>query len=95
MYRQLASVMETIHHTEAFEGVPWGLFLGIQELEAVPGGLDELNKVVAAAERKEQRDEQDNRASVGLVTQGTHIPSQKEAPACVLPDVADKGAGPR
>jgi beta-carotene 3-hydroxylase len=85
----------TIHHTEAFEGVPWGLFLGIQELEAVPGGLDELNKVVAAAERKEQRDEQDNRASVGLVTQGTHIPSQKEAPACVLPDVADKGAGPR
>ena len=85
----------TIHHTEAFEGVPWGLFLGIQELEAVPGGLDELNKDVAAAERKEQRDERDNRASVGLVTQGTHIPSQKEAPACVLPDVADKGAGPR
>ena len=78
----------TIHHTEAFEGVPWGLFLGIQELEAVEGGIEELNKVVAAAERKEQRDEEmaDKRETVGLVTQGAHIPSEKEAPACKLPD---------
>ena len=78
----------TIHHTEAFEGVPWGLFLGIQELEAVEGGIEELNKVVAAAERKEQRDEEmaDRRQTVGLVTQGAHIPSDKEAPACKLPD---------
>lgn len=78
----------TIHHTEAFEGVPWGLFFGIQELEAVEGGIEELNKVVAAAERKEQRDEEmaDRRQTVGLVTQGAHIPSEKEAPACKLPD---------
>ena len=79
----------TIHHTEAFEGVPWGLFLGIQELEAVPGGLDELEKVVAAAERKEKREELElqRRASVGLVTQGAHIPSEREAPQCKLPDL--------
>jgi len=78
----------TIHHTEAFEGVPWGLFLGIQELEAVPGGIAELDKVVAAAERKDARDEQERlaRETVGLVTQGEHIPSMKEAPQCKLPD---------
>lgn len=77
----------TIHHTEAFEGVPWGLFLGIQELEAVPGGIAELDKVVAAAERKDARDEQERlaRETVGLVTQGEHIPSMKEAPQCKLP----------
>ena len=78
----------TIHHTEAFEGVPWGLFLCIQELAAVPGGLEELEKVVIAAERKEKRDELElaRRASVGLVTEGAHIPSMKEAPQCKLPE---------
>jgi len=81
----------TIHHTEAFEGVPWGLFLGIQELEAVPGGLEELDKVLAAAERKDARDEAARVAGepvgpeFGVISQGEHIPSLKEAPACKLP----------
>jgi len=80
----------TIHHTEAFEGVPWGLFLGIQELEAVPGGLQELDKVLAAAERKDAREEAARVAGAavgpefGVISQGEHIPSLKEAPACKL-----------
>jgi len=33
-----------VHHSERYEGVPYGLFLGPQELEAVGGGeyLDQL-----------------------------------------------------
>ena len=47
----------TIHHTEAFDGVPWGLFLSTQELAKLPGGLEELEAVLAAADRKAARDE--------------------------------------
>jgi hypothetical protein len=31
-------VAHQIHHTNKFGGVPWGMFLGPQELEAIPGG---------------------------------------------------------
>jgi beta-carotene 3-hydroxylase len=37
-----------LHHTGRFDGVPWGMFLGPQEVEALPGGRRELDKMVAA-----------------------------------------------
>ena len=49
----------TIHHTEAFEGVPWGLFLSTQELAACPGGLEELERVLEAENRKQARIEEE------------------------------------
>jgi beta-carotene 3-hydroxylase len=52
----------TIHHTEAFDGVPWGLFLSTQELSNCAGGLEELEAVVDAAERKTAREEEEAEA---------------------------------
>ena len=40
-----------LHHSEKYGGVPFGMFLGPQELEAVGGG-PELDRMVAAAEAK-------------------------------------------
>lgn len=37
-----------LHHSEKYKGVPFGMFLGPQELEAV-GAKEELDKLVAAA----------------------------------------------
>jgi len=42
-----------LHHSEKFDGVPYGLFFAVQELEAV-GGLDELDNMLLAAELREQ-----------------------------------------
>ena len=86
----------TIHHTEAFDGVPWGLFLSTQELAKCPGGLEELETVLEAAERKMQREEEEerrmNEAGAQSVhfsvwpREGMHIPSEVSAPACKLPE---------
>ena len=46
-----------IHHTEKFEGVPWGLFLGENELRRYPGGIEELDKVCIANDRADKRRE--------------------------------------
>ena len=46
-----------IHHTEKFEGVPWGLFLGENELRRYPGGIKELDKVCLANDRADKRRE--------------------------------------
>lgn len=46
MKRVLAA--HQLHHSNKFKGVPWGLFLGPQELYAVPGGREELDRLVAA-----------------------------------------------
>ncbi|KAL3652408.1 Phospholipase A2 crotoxin acid subunit CA [Castilleja foliolosa] len=42
--RQVASAHQ-LHHSEKFDGVPYGLFLGPKELEEV-GGLEELEKEI-------------------------------------------------
>lgn len=43
-YLKRVAVAHRVHHSERYEGVPYGLFLGPQELEAVGGGeyLDQL-----------------------------------------------------
>ncbi|KAF6157644.1 hypothetical protein GIB67_037217 [Kingdonia uniflora] len=43
-FRKVAAAHQ-IHHTDKFEGVPYGLFLGPKELEEV-GGLEELEKEI-------------------------------------------------
>ena len=43
-YLKRVAIAHRLHHTEKFNGVPWGLFLGPQELEAV-GGKEELDRL--------------------------------------------------
>nr|ALE33754.1 beta-carotene hydroxylase 2 [Erythranthe lewisii] len=43
-FRRVASAHQ-LHHSEKFDGVPYGLFLGPKELEEV-GGLEELEKEI-------------------------------------------------
>ena len=44
-YLKRVAAAHTLHHAEKFNGVPWGLFLGPQELQAV-GGAQELDLVL-------------------------------------------------
>ncbi|XP_006652681.2 beta-carotene hydroxylase 2, chloroplastic-like [Oryza brachyantha] len=48
-FRRVAAAHK-IHHTDKFEGVPYGLFLGPKELEEV-GGLEELEKEIVRINR--------------------------------------------
>ncbi|KXZ45494.1 hypothetical protein GPECTOR_54g235 [Gonium pectorale] len=52
-YLKRVVVAHQIHHTNKFDGVPFGMFLGPQELEAVPGGREELDRMVAELEARE------------------------------------------
>jgi len=47
------AVAHTIHHSEKFGGVPYGLFLAEDELRQVEGGVEELDLLVARADAKE------------------------------------------
>jgi beta-carotene 3-hydroxylase len=40
------AIAHQIHHTDKFGGIPYGMFLGPQEIEAV-GGKEELDRLVA------------------------------------------------
>ncbi|XP_047321565.1 beta-carotene hydroxylase 2, chloroplastic-like [Impatiens glandulifera] len=44
-YLRKVAAAHQLHHSEKFDGVPYGLFLGPKELEEV-GGLDELEKEI-------------------------------------------------
>ncbi|CAB4271478.1 unnamed protein product [Prunus armeniaca] len=44
-YLRKVAAAHQLHHSEKFEGVPYGLFLGPKELEEV-GGLEELEKEI-------------------------------------------------
>ncbi|TQD99479.1 hypothetical protein C1H46_014953 [Malus baccata] len=44
-YLRKVAAAHQLHHSEKFEGVPYGLFLGPKELEEV-GGLEELDKEI-------------------------------------------------
>lgn len=48
-YLKRVAVAHKLHHSEKYGGVPWGLFLGPAELEAV-GAKEELDKMVAELE---------------------------------------------
>ncbi|EFJ41365.1 beta-carotene hydroxylase chloroplast precursor [Volvox carteri f. nagariensis] len=52
-YMKRIMVAHQIHHSNKFGGVPFGMFLGPQELEAVPGGKEELDRLMAALEARE------------------------------------------
>ncbi|KAK1261941.1 hypothetical protein QJS04_geneDACA011532 [Acorus gramineus] len=56
-FRRVASAHK-IHHSDKFNGVPYGLFLGPKELEEV-GGLEELEKEI------NRRIKQYNRSEIG------------------------------
>ena len=43
-----------LHHTEKYGGAPFGMFLGPQELEGIPGATEELDRLVEAAEEAER-----------------------------------------
>jgi beta-carotene 3-hydroxylase len=45
------TVAHKLHHSEKYGGVPWGLFLGPQELEAIGAG-PELDRLVEEMESK-------------------------------------------
>lgn len=48
-YLKRVAVAHKLHHSEKYGGVPWGLFLGPHELEAV-GAKEELDKMVSELE---------------------------------------------
>jgi len=41
------AVAHQLHHAEKFGGAPWGMFLGPQELESIPGATEELDRLVS------------------------------------------------
>ncbi|KAI6672383.1 hypothetical protein NL676_000289 [Syzygium grande] len=51
-FRRVASAHQ-IHHSDKFNGVPYGLFLGPKELEEV-GGLEELEKEISRRTKSEK-----------------------------------------
>jgi beta-carotene 3-hydroxylase len=44
---QRIAAAHQVHHSGKLGGLPWGLFLGPQELAAVPGGEQELARQLA------------------------------------------------
>ncbi|KAG2482852.1 hypothetical protein HYH03_018243 [Edaphochlamys debaryana] len=52
-YMKRAMIAHQIHHTDKFGGVPFGMFLGPMELDAVPGGREELERLLADLEARE------------------------------------------
>ena len=53
-YLQRVAVAHRMHHAAKYKGVPWGLFLGPQELAAV-GATAELDALCAEAELKRRK----------------------------------------
>ncbi|KAF5833419.1 beta carotene hydroxylase [Dunaliella salina] len=45
------AVAHQIHHGGKFDGAPWGLFLAVQELDAIPGARAELERLVQQSEQ--------------------------------------------
>eukprot|EP00878_Enallax_costatus_P005285 GHUV01005552.1.p1 GENE.GHUV01005552.1~~GHUV01005552.1.p1 ORF type:complete len:299 (+),score=46.51 GHUV01005552.1:227-1123(+) len=50
-YMKRVTVAHRLHHSEKYGGVPWGLFLGPQELESIGAG-PELDRLVEELESK-------------------------------------------
>lgn len=52
-YFKKIAMAHKLHHSEKFDGAPWGLFLALEELELIDGGLEELDQMLIAAELRE------------------------------------------
>lgn len=50
-YFQKVAAAHQLHHADKFKGVPYGLFLGPEELEAQVGGAEELEKMMQTRKR--------------------------------------------
>ncbi|KAK3252566.1 Phospholipase A2 crotoxin acid subunit CA [Cymbomonas tetramitiformis] len=56
-YLKRVAMAHKLHHSGKYGGVPWGLFLGPQEVEEA-GGLAELDKMLADEEARKALAEQ-------------------------------------
>ncbi|XRB05396.1 beta-carotene 3-hydroxylase [Pycnococcus provasolii] len=51
-YMKRVAAAHTLHHAEKYNGVPWGLFLGPQELEELgPEAMEDLDKLVTSRDK--------------------------------------------
>lgn len=50
-YLKRVAAAHKLHHMNDFNGLPWGLFLAEQELQGVPGAIEELEKLVARGDK--------------------------------------------
>lgn len=41
------AVAHQLHHAEKYDGAPWGMFLALQELEAIPGATEEVERLAS------------------------------------------------
>jgi beta-carotene 3-hydroxylase len=48
------AVAHQLHHSEKYGGIPWGMFLGPQELEAI-GAKAELDRLCAELDSKSRK----------------------------------------
>lgn len=51
-YMKELNAAHKIHHMNTFGGAPYGMFLGPQELDAIPGGREELERLMEELEAK-------------------------------------------
>ena len=54
-YLRRVALAHKMHHSEKYGGVPWGLFLGPLELEAV-GAKEDLDRMMAAQTRGDSKE---------------------------------------
>ncbi len=45
-YLKRVAVAHQLHHAHKYDGAPWGMFLAMQELDAIPGARDEVERLV-------------------------------------------------
>lgn len=41
------AVAHQLHHSEKYDGVPWGMFLALQELDSIPGARAEVDRLAS------------------------------------------------
>lgn len=54
-YLKRLAVAHQLHHAEKYDGVPWGMFLAMQELENIPGAKEEVDRLVAELDFKARK----------------------------------------
>lgn len=54
-YLKRVAAAHKLHHTEKYGGLPWGMFLGPQELKDYPEALEEMEALMKAGKREETR----------------------------------------